>query len=781
MNLNISYNWLKEYVKTDLSAYEFAKRISLVGPSVDHITKMKPNFDKVVVGQIMKIDIHPDADKLHVCKVNVGKQELQIVCGANNIKEGQKVPVVLVGGRVGDFEIKAAKIRGVESFGMMCSQKELGLGEDHSGIFILPEDAKIGEPLEKIMPLNDYILDVEVTSNRPDAMSIVGLAEEASAALGVKNMWQMAKPNLAIKGDKQKLAIKVAEKKLCPRYQAIVMTDIKVKSSPLWMQQRLIASGLRPINNLVDITNYILLEYGQPMHVFDYDKLLNPSQPPLSKRGGENAEINVRMAKAGEKILALDGKEYELAENQLVIADKSAPVAVAGVMGGELSAATNETKTIVFECANFDSVSVRKTSRALNLRSDSSNLYEKGISPENTLPALMQAIQLAQEIAGAKVASEIIDEKSYKHKDKTIKLSLSRVNMLLGVDVSSTEIKKSLEALGFVVKIKSKNIMDVIVPWWRDSDILGDHDLIEEVARMHGYGNLPTKIMATELPVNYDPADDEFYWEDKIKDFLAGFGLTEIYTYSFISEKAITNAGFDPKNHIRITNPLSADFEYMRTSLAPGALQIIAENQGLFPESKLFDLSKVYLPQGANDLAVEKFKLLIAVYGNDAETVFKDAKGIGEGLLQRLNISCKNELAVITIVDAKTKSACGLKKNAVLVEFDFDVLKSFARTAPEYKPIPKFPAIELDLSMEIDNAVTFAEAANAAYDAAAPLVEKVDFLSAYQGDKVPEGKKALAIRIVYRDLNKTLELKEAQDAHEKVVDVLKKSYNIVVR
>lgn len=768
MNLNISYNWLKEYVKTDLSAQEFAKRISLVGPSVDHITEMKPNFDKVVVGQIIKIDNHPDADKLHVCKVNIGKEELQIVCGAPNIKEGQKVPVVLVGGRVGDFEIKAAKLRGVESFGMMCSLKELGLGEDHSGIFILPEDAKIGEPLKKIMPLNDFILDVEVTSNRPDAMSIVGLAEEASAALGVKNLWQIAKPNLSIKGDKYKLSVKVVEKKLCPRYQAVVMSDIKVAASPLWMQQRIIASGLRPINNLVDITNYILLEYGQPMHVFDYDKL-------------SGNQINVRMAKAGEKILALDGKEYELAENQLVIADKSAPVAVAGVMGGELSAATNETKTIVFECANFDSVSVRKTSRALNLRSDSSNLYEKGISPENTLPALMRAIQLAQEIAGAKIASEVIDEKSYKHKDKTIKLALSRVDQILGISVTAAEVKKSLEALGFKVSVKSKDILDVMVPWWRDSDISGDHDLIEEVARMHGYGNLPTKIMATELPVNFNPADDEFYWEDKIKDFLAGFGLTEIYTYSFISEKAIINAGFDPKKHIRIANPLSADFEYMRTSLVPGALQIITENQGLFPEGKLFDLSKVYLPKGENDLADEKFKLLIAVYGNDTEAVFKDAKGISDGLLQRLNISGGNELAEIKIIDAKTKSACGLKKNVVLVEFDFDVLRSFARTAPEYKPIPKFPSIELDLSMEIDNAVTFAEAANTAYDAAAPLVEKINFLSSYQGENVPEGKKALAIRIIYRDLNKTLELSEAQDAHDKVVDSLKKLYNITVR
>jgi len=819
MNLNISYNWLKEYVKihpakghgASMSAQEFAKKISLVGPSVDHITHIKPNFQNVVVGQIKSIDQHPNADKLHVCKVNIGphgiktaipggkQEELQIVCGAPNIKEGQKVPVVLVGGRVAKsageaegFEIKAAKLRGVDSFGMMCSMKELGLSDDHSGIFILPEDAKIGEALEKILPLNDYILDVEVTSNRPDAMSVVGLAEESSAALGVKNLWQIAKPNLSIKGEKKKLNVKVKEKKLCPRYEAIVMTDVKVMSSPLWMQQRLMAAGMRPINNLVDITNYILLEYGQPMHVFDYDKLKPLSNSPLRKGREDNVEINVRLAKKGETILALDGKEYELAEGQLVIADKLAPVAVAGVMGGELSAATATTKTIVFECANFDPVSVRRTSRALNLRSDSSNLYEKGISPENTKPALMRAIELAQEICGAKVASAVIDEKSYKHKDKTIKLSLSRVDQILGVKVSAAEVKKSLEALGFKVSAKSKDALDVIVPWWRDSDILGDHDLIEEVARMHGYFNLPAKIMTTELPVNFNSADDEFYWEDKTKDFLAGFGLTEIYTYSFISEKAITNAGLNLKDHIKIANPLSADFEYMRTSLVPGVLQIIAENQGLFSEGKLFDLSKVYLPiisstlakggdRGGSDLADEKFMLLIAVFGNNADEVLADAKGLSDGLLMKLNTGSNNKAGKIAIVDSSTKAKFGIKREVVLVEIDFDELMKSAKIAPEYQPIPKFPAVELDLSMEIGDNITFAEVALAAKKTNSNLIEQIIFLSVYQGEKIANGKKALAVRIVYRDKNKTLELKEAQNAHDKVVSELKREYNIVVR
>lgn len=783
MNLNISYNWLKSYVKTSLTPQEFSKRISLSGPSVDRINEVKPNFEKVVVGQINKIDNHPDADKLHVCKVNVGKEELQIVCGAPNIEEGQKVPVVLVGGKVGDFDIKPAKLRGVESFGMMCSQRELGLGEDHTGIYILPDYVEVGLPLEKVMPIEDAILDIEITSNRPDAMSVIGIAREASVILGEKFLYHEPKPNLNIKDGKHCVKVNVAEPKLCPRYSAIVMGDIKVEASPLWMQQRLLASGLRPINNLVDITNYILLEFGQPMHVFDFDKL-------------SGAEINVRFAKKGEKILALDGKEYELSADQLVIADKENPVAVAGVMGGALSAATAETKTIVFECANFDPVSVRKTSRALNLRSESSALYEKGISPENVTAAMLRAIELAQELAGAKIACKLIDEKAYKYKEQEIILDLENVNRALGVKIKPGEIKDNLTALGFdVSSTKSKkDELKVSVPWWRVGDIEGQHDLIEEIARMHGYHNLPTELMTGALPKVAKSAD--YALEDKIKDILAGFGLTEVYTYSFISEKQITACGLNPTEHIKIANPLSIDFEYMRTSLLPGVLQVISENQGFYPAGKLFDLSKVYLPIGANDLANEPFKLLVACYGAEVDAVADEARGLFDGLAERLNISkisFKNidggaeisadgkKLGEIKIVDNKILSAFGIKKAVVVIDLDFTTLAEQSRAVAPYYPIAKFPAIELDLSMEIDNVVSFAEVANIASDAGAPLVEKVSFLSVYQGKKVPEGKKALAIRVIYRDLNKTMELTEAQKIHDKIVNELKKSYNIVVR
>jgi len=788
MNLNISYNWLKEYVKLNETPQEFAKQISLAGPSVDHITEIKPCFDKVVVGKILKIEQHPNADKLHVCQVDTGgKQPLTIVCGAPNILEGQKVPVVVVGGKVGDFEIKAAKLRGVDSEGMLCSQRELGIGEDHTGIYILPDYVEIGLPLEKVMPISDTILDMEVTSNRPDAMCVVGIAREAAAIMGNKFLYQEPKPSLTVRGNAKKLAVSVKEPKLCSRYEAAVMSDVKVEASPLWMQQRLLSAGLRPINNLVDITNYILLEFGQPMHVFDYNKL-------------ENREIIVRLAKKGEKILALDGKEYELSSDQLVIADGENPVAVAGIMGGELSAATANTKTIVFEVANFDSISVRHTARVLNLHSDASNLYEKGLHPEATHPALLRAIELVKELAGGKVAGEIIDENNAKFKAKKIKLHPDQVARMLGVKIKSTEIKKYLELLGFEVKNKAKGALEATVPWWRDHDIEGDHDLIEEVARLYGYYKLPTQLMAGELPVDVT-ANNEFKLEDKIKDILVGFGATEIFSYSFISEKSLQDAGLDPTDAVKIANPLSLDFEYMRTSLIPGLLQIASENAGFYDNLKLFDLSKVYLKREGG-LPEEKLALAVGCACVSADEALDNLRGLFEGLAIKLGLNYQlidfikpddfwsdNAVAIkgkeiiggLGLIKKETAAKFGLKKSIAVAYVDFAALLSAARLAPSYAPICKYPGIELDISMEIDENISFGQVKETAGKIDRDIIKNVSYLSVFKGQGIAESKKALAIRITYRHDDKTLALPEAQAVHGKVVDALKKEYNVTIR
>lgn len=789
MNLNISYNWLKEYVKTKDTAQEFARQISLCGPSVDSVTEIKPNFSKAVVGQIVKIEKHLNADKLQVCQVDVGEKEpLSIVCGASNIEEGQKVPTILVGGKVGDFEIKKAKIRGVESSGMMCSQKELGLGDDNLGIYILPEYTEIGLPLEKAMPINDSVFDMEVTSNRPDAMSIVGIAREAAAILDLKFLYQSAKPNLDI-ADSKKLTVNNKENELCRRYQAVVMSGVKVGASPLWMQRRLLSAGLRPINNLVDITNYILLEYGQPMHVFDYDKLAGQ-------------EINIRMAKKGEKISALDGKIYELQNTSLVIADSKSPVAIAGVMGGELSAATSETKTIVFESANFDSVSVRKTARLLNLHSESSDLFEKSLPPEGTEPALLKAIELAIEIAGAKSASKIFDVSSHKNKELAIELDPAQVNRILGVEIKNNKIKSILQSLGFKVSNSNKEL-SVVVPWWRQKDIEGEHDLIEEVARIYGYHKLPSVMLTGKLP---DPVDNsEFYWEDKAKDLMFALGFSEVYNYSFASEKAIKDCSLDLDKHIRISNPLSADFEYMRTSLVPGILQNIGDNQSSYKDFKIFELGRVFF-ENKGDLADENSHLCFASVSQSGADSFFELKGAIESLLSRLNISefrlvelksgeniwDKNRSASIVVGDdnkiigrvgfisREVLYLFSIKTEVCVAEIDFELLKENAKTSSSFKEIPKYPAIELDISMEINESIKYGEIGEVIKNVS-PLIEDVCFLSVYQGEEISAGQKALAVRVIYRNNDKTLELSEAQKVHQEVVSVLKKKYNIKVR
>lgn len=808
MNLNISYNWLKEHIATKKSAADFAKALSQSGPTVDFIHHNEAKFSKVVVGEILEINNHPNADKLHVCKVDIGEKEpLQIVCGAPNIKAGQKVPVVLIGGRVGEMEVKEAKLRGVDSFGMMCSQRELGVGDDHTGIYIMPDYLKVGLPFEKVMPVEDYIFDIEVTSNRPDAMSVIGLAREAAAIMGEKFLYREPKPNLRIAsvetGHAPSLKVTVKEPKLCPRYQAIVMTGVKVDVSPLWLQQRLLASGLRPINNLVDITNYILLEFGQPMHVFDYEKLLPHPVPPLVNGRENKAEIIVRLAKSGEKILALDGKTYELGSSNLVIADGKNPAAVAGIMGGELSAVSDGTKTIVLEAATFDPVSIRKTARVLNLHSDSSNLFEKGLNPEGTTPALLRAVELVVELAGGKVASKIFDEKDYKFKAKELTLALEDVRRILGVEIKSARIKEILDNLGF--RAAGDKQIKVKVPYWRDRDIEGPHDLIEEIARVYGYHNLPAILPAGEIPVDV-AAVSPFQLEDKVKDIIVGLGFSENYNYSFISEKLIKNCGLSVEDHVKISNPLNVDFEYMRTSLVPGILQAIADNENSYKEMSIFELSKVYLNK-PNDLPDEITNLCLAVAGRGGEEAFLAAKGALSVLLEKLNIKDfslaaadgessriwqpgsvfsilasegKESVGRIGIVDREALHLFGIKSDVGIVDIDFEKLAKLAKPSPTYRSLPKFPGIELDLSMEIGDEVLYGNVVETAMSVD-PLIREARFLSVFRGKDIPEGKKALAIRVVYRDEEKTLELAEAQKVHDKVVDKLKKEYNVKVR
>ncbi|MFA6215218.1 MAG: phenylalanine--tRNA ligase subunit beta [Patescibacteria group bacterium] len=790
MNLKVSYKWVKEYLQTDKSLTDFVREFSLKSQTVDRVEEIKPKFNGVITAKILEVSPHPNADKLRLATIDTAKSKLTVVCGAPNISAGQVVPFAMEGAVVLDpegkeFKVGKAVIRGVESRGMLCSQKELGIGNDHAGIMILPPETALGKLLETILPLNDQILDIEITSNRPDAMSVVGLAREAAAALGAKLTYKEPKPDLKI-SQKLALRVEVKELKLCSRYQAVVMSGVSVKPSPLWLQWRLLASGIRPINNLVDITNYILLEYGRPMHVFDYDKITGQ-------------KIIVRLAKAGEKILALDGNTYELKPSHLVIADAKVPIAVGGVMGGEDSAAVAETKNIVFEAAIFDPVLIRKTARDLNLHSESSDLFEKGLNPASTTAGILRAIELTQKIAGGKVASAISDSNSKKYNPAKIKFNPAIIRRYLGIDVPVAKIKTILVSLGFGVS--GSKILTVAVPYWRAGDIAFDYDLVEEIARIYGYHNLPTKLPSGELPGRLK--DELFFWEDKVKDILVGLGFTEIYSYSLVSKELLAKVKFSTAKAVKIFNPLNEEMEYLRTTLLSQTLKNIADNLKNFSGQKIFELSNIYLSEKTNDLPLETPKLTGAVVSGSQNDFF-EAKGVIELLLKKIGFSrfdfvptdAKCPLwqtggALDILVDGKYVGQFGLVNSQILenfgikvpvalFDFDFKILAGLAKTNKAYQSLPEYPSVTRDLAIVINEDITWQKVSDLV-NQVNRLIVSVEYLSTFTDSTLGQGKKSLAFKLTFRAADRTLKSEEVDEIIKKIVEKLQKEFSAKLR
>ncbi len=790
MNLKISYNWLKEYVKFNGKIEDFVREFSLKSQTIDKIERVSPKFKGIITARILDIKNHPNADKLNLVEVDLGKTKQVVVCGAPNIQVGQIVPLAIEGAEVVDadgklFKIKKVKIRDVESNGMLCSQKELGLGDDHSGIMILPNDLSVGKPLEEILDLNDYNLEIEITSNRPDAMSVIGLAREAAAVLGVKDSIKVPNPDFKSIIDGFSLLVEVREPKLCPRYNAIVMTGVRVGPSPLWLQTRLLASGLWPINNLADITNYVLLEYGRPMHVFDYEKI-------------KGKKIIVRKAKTDEKILALDGRMYELNPDHLVIADSKEPVAIAGIMGGELSGATQDTRTIVFESAAFDPVLIRKTARELNLHSESSDLFEKNLEPQTTFVGLLRAIELTQDLAGGKIASPIIDVCSREYIPKKIKLSTENIKRCLGVEIADAKTKNILESLGFFVKGSGK--IEVTVPYWRVNDIEFEHDLVEEVARIYGYHNLPTQMPEGKIPA--ESKDLLFFLEDKIRNLLFGLGFSESYNYSMVSKQSLQKTNFSEKDAIKINNPLNEEMQYMRTTLLPGIFQNVSDNLNNFSEFKIFELSNVYLKAEKNALPNETLKLTGAVVA-EKDTFFQ-LKGVSAFLLKNIGIlgyemrltdylcplwqtgQCldiyKNEFFIgqFGIVNSNILEKFGIKKPVGVFDFEIPQLARFVSTTKSFQAIPEFPAVTRDLAIIIDKKISWQEIKNKV-NQTDELIVDIEYLSTFSDESFGKEKKSLAFRIIFRANNRTLKSEDADEVIKKVVQKLKDTFGAILR
>jgi phenylalanyl-tRNA synthetase beta chain len=822
MNSLVSYEWLKHYVDLKgITPDEFAKRVSLSGPAVEKIMPRGELLDKVVVGKIRKIRKHPNADKLKLAAVDVGTASLEVVCGGTNLVQDHFVAFAKIGAHVrwhGEGEpvrLDPAEIRGVKSQGMICAASEIGLEDafphDEHEILDLTESVpelqvKPGTPLADALGLSkDVILDMEVTSNRVDAMGMIGMAREASVILGKRFLWkpkEMRKPkspstpsaplrSLRAGSPKPEISVTVHDKKLCPRYMAVRITGVKNGPSPWWMKERLMAAGMTSISLLVDITNYVMLEHAQPMHVFDAAKL---------RSGKKDPEIHVRLARAKEKITALDGKEYELGDRTLVIADAENPVAVAGIMGGEHSGVSPDATDIVFECATFDPVSVRRTSRRLNLYSDSQVRFEKGLSIQAVPFAMARAVELTLELAGGSV-TDVSDERAGAYKPLSFDVTSGQVDDRMGVEIPQRRQIEILKMLGFGVKAGRGGAIRATVPWWRDHDIEAGVDLIEEIARVYGYGNVPAELPVGELPPRMP--DAETIWEDRVKEIAKGAGLTEIYSYSFVSDDLYRKAGYDSKPALRLLNPLTEEFAFMRTSLLPSLLQIVADNQDRFKEQTLFEVSNVYYPtsKGWKDLPDERLEMGCAFLSDDGG--FRRAKGFAEYLLSEFGMKdvswsrlskrgfwhpgrtvqafVKGSL-VATIGEVSPDILRNFKIEGRLALIDMPLEEVFAHAAPSksYRAPNPFPESRRDLAIVVDEGAEYDDIARM-IRRTDPLITDVEWFDTYRGKGLPDGRKSVAVHLTFASPERTLTAKEVDGLMERIALGLKEKFGAEVR
>ena len=762
--------------------------MTMSGSKVESWEAEGSELQNIVVGKVLSLEKHQNSDHLWICSVDVGKDEpIQIVTGAQNLSVGDIVPVALDNSVVfGGKKIKKGKLRGVESNGMMCSLSELGLSKHdfpyaiEDGIFVLGDDCDqaLGTDIKKAIGLDDTVVDFEITSNRPDCLSVLGLAREAAATFDAE--FNMPVPTLKdCDGDVSDiLSVDIQDSAKCYRYAGAVVKNVRIKPSPRWMRERLRASGVRPINNIVDITNYVMLEFGQPMHAFDLRYL-------------DGFCVNVRCAKQGETITTLDGIKRDLSEDMLVIADKNKPVAVAGVMGGEYSGIMDDTNEIVFESACFNGASVRVTAKKLGMRTEASSRYEKGLDPANCMPALMRALQLVQMLDAGDVVKGSVDVDRSNKKLRTLPLDADWINKFIGINLSADEMKEILEKLDFKVE---NNI--ITVPSFR-GDIEHMADISEEVARFYGYQNIPNRQLAGIANGKLTPMQK---FIRMIDDTMLGCGLSEISTYSFMSPKAydkICLPSDSPKRKsVVIKNPLGEDTSVMRTTAIPSMLDILSRNyNNRNPSAALYEIATEYIPQGEDTLPIERQKVLIGMYGENAD--FYALKGIVEELFRKVGI---NEYDVSAVKDNPTfhpgrtaeftvdsKSAALLGEISPLVQENYeigtrvyiaeigvDILFENRETDMTYKSLPKFPATSRDLAFVCDCDIPVLKLEHAIASAVGNTLEYITLFDVYQGKQIPEGKKSVAFSIKLRSADHTLTDEEGDAAVKRAVKALDK-------
>ena len=797
--MNTSLSWIKAYVPDlDVTAQEYTDAMTLSGTKVEGYEVLDADLDKIVIGQIDKIERHPNADKLIICQVNIGTETVQIVTGAPNVKEGDKVPVVLDGGRVagghepgsrvaGGIKIKKGKLRGVESGGMMCSIEELGSNRDmypeapEEGIYIFPETAVVGESAVKALGLDDVVFEYEITSNRVDCYSVVGIAREAAATFRKEFHPPVVTPTGNDEDVNDYIKVSVKDTDLCPRYCARVVKNIKIGPSPEWMQRRLASVGIRPINNLVDITNYVMEEYGQPMHAYDLDTI-------------EGREIVVRTAAKGEKFTTLDGQEREMDETVLMICDGKKSIGIAGIMGGENSMITDDVQTMLFEAACFDGTNIRKSSKKVGLRTDASGKFEKGLDPNNAQAAIDRACQLVEEMGAGEVVGGMVDVYGKKKEPVRVPFDADAINALLGTDISKEDMIEYFKKIDLEYDEEAN---EVIAPTFRH-DLFRIADLAEEVARFYGYDNIPTTLPkgeATTGKLSY-----KLRIEEVARDIAEFCGFSQGMTYSFESPKVFDKLKIAEDSPLRqtveIMNPLGEDYSIMRTTSLNGMLTSLATNYNRRNKNvRLYELGNVYLPKALplTELPKERMQFTLGMYGDGD---FFSMKGVVEEFFDKVGMHKKETydpnagkpylhpgrqaniiydgtvVGYLGEVHPDVADAYGIGEKAYIAVIDMPEIVERATFDRKYEGIARFPAVTRDISMVVPKSIMVGQIEEVIEKKGGSYLESYALFDLYEGAQIKSGFKSVAYSIVFRAKDKTLEEADITKAMDKILKAL---------
>ncbi|UFS69749.1 phenylalanine--tRNA ligase subunit beta [Geomonas sp. RF6] len=799
----VTYNWLKEFVDCDLPPQELADLLTMLGLEVERMESLGAGMDDVVTAQVLERAQHPNADKLSLCKVSNGKETFAIVCGAQNFKSGDKVALAQIGAVLpGDFKIKRSKIRGEESFGMLCSERELALSDESAGIMILPEETPLGVPLFEALGLKDTIFEIGLTPNRADCLSVVGIAREVAAKLGTKVHYPGIAPVEEGAPIAETASVTIEDADLCPRYTARYISGCTIAPSPAWLAERLRNAGIRSINNVVDITNYVLLEYGHPLHAFDFRLLA----------GGK---IVVRRAAEGERFGTLDGQERILNSNDLTIRDAEKGVALAGIMGGGNSEISDSTVDILLESAYFDPSAIRRTSKRLGLHTESSHRFERGTDVDGLVRALDRAAELIHELAGGTIAKGIIDVYPTQMQPRTINARLEKINAISGLSLSAAEVKEIFERLEFCVCETSAGVFEVQVPLFR-VDLEREIDLVEEVVRLNGFEKVPLTLPSAS--VFSDLPSEGQRLGGKIRDLLVSQGLSEVINYSFVSPTScdrILLAGDDFRRQgVALLNPLSDELSVMRTTLLPGLLETALKNISFRTlDLKIFEMRRVYLPEEGSELPIEPLYLAALFTGrrdpegwNQAKggIDFFDVKGMVENLLEVANVKGVNYLADGVDAYFHPGKSCritrgnqtlgsfgelhpsvqenyGIDTPLFYLELNFEKLLANRAKRSSVQAPSRFPDTFRDIALLIPDEVAAADITSCVLGVKAAELQGVEIFDLYKGGNIPAGQKSIAIRVRYGSRERTLTDDEVTRLHQSVIAALQKKLNVTIR